>query len=125
MVSKSRIGGARGEGLSGLEGLLAVVALGVTTEGIRTGTGTERWVERVQTLGAATLKLCAPNDVRTNGAERRLVSRGAAEHRFVEIKHQTCRIVSESFRRFSFLGPQHDAARSALGCRQQMYIDSQ
>ena len=47
MVSKSRIGGARGEGLSGLEGLLAVVALGVTTEGIRTGTGTERWVERV------------------------------------------------------------------------------
>jgi len=30
-----------------LEGLLAVVGLEVTTEGIRTGTGTERWRERV------------------------------------------------------------------------------
>ena len=39
MVSKRRIWGTRGEGLSGLEGLLAVVGL----EGIRTGTGTERW----------------------------------------------------------------------------------
>jgi len=42
MVSKSRICGARGEGLGGLEGLLAVVGLKVTTEGVRTGTGTER-----------------------------------------------------------------------------------
>jgi len=41
MITKSRIRGARGEGLSGLEGLLAVVNLEVTTEGIRTGTGTE------------------------------------------------------------------------------------
>jgi len=30
------------EGLCGLEGLLAVVGLEVTTEGIRTGAGTER-----------------------------------------------------------------------------------
>jgi len=34
--------GARGEGLSGLEGLLAVVGLDVTTEGIGTGTGKEK-----------------------------------------------------------------------------------
>jgi len=46
MVSKSRIRSARGEGLSGLESLLAVVGLQVTMEGIRTGTGTERWRER-------------------------------------------------------------------------------
>ena len=37
MVSKSRIRGARREELSGLEGLLAIVSLEVTTEGIRTG----------------------------------------------------------------------------------------
>jgi len=30
-----------------LEGLLAVVGFEVTAEGIRTGTGTERWRERV------------------------------------------------------------------------------
>jgi len=30
-----------------LEGLLAVVGLEVTTEGITTGTGMERWRERV------------------------------------------------------------------------------
>jgi len=30
-----------------VEGLLAVVGLEVTTEGIRTGTGMERWRERV------------------------------------------------------------------------------
>jgi len=47
MVSKSRICGARGEGLGGLEGLLAVVGLEMTTEDVRTGTGTERWRERV------------------------------------------------------------------------------
>jgi len=41
----------------------------VTTEGIRNGASTERWRERV----AATMKLRAPNDVWTNGAERRLV----------------------------------------------------
>ena len=42
MVSKSRIGGTKGEGLSGLEALLAVVCLEVTTEDIRIGTGAER-----------------------------------------------------------------------------------
>jgi len=47
MVSKRRIWGSRGEGLSGAEGLLAVVGLEVTTEGVRTGTSTERWRERV------------------------------------------------------------------------------
>jgi len=33
--------------LTELEGLLAVVGLEVTTEGIRAGTGTEKWRERV------------------------------------------------------------------------------
>ena len=56
-----------------MEGLLAVVGLEMTTEGVRTGTGTERWRERVPGFRAATLKLREPNDVRTNGAERRLV----------------------------------------------------
>ena len=55
-----------------MEGLLAVVGL----EGVMTGTGTEKVIRRgrkFQILGAATLKLREPNDVRTNGAERRLV----------------------------------------------------
>jgi len=30
-----------------VEGVLAVVGLEVTTEGVRTGTGTKRWRERV------------------------------------------------------------------------------
>jgi len=30
-----------------VEGLVAVVGLEVTAEGVRTGTGTERWRERV------------------------------------------------------------------------------
>jgi len=30
-----------------LEGLLAVVGLEVTSKGVRTGTGTERWRERI------------------------------------------------------------------------------
>jgi len=47
MVCKSRSRGARGEGLSGLESLLAVLGLEVTTEGVRTGTGMERLMERV------------------------------------------------------------------------------
>jgi len=47
MVGKSRHRGVRGEGLSGLEGLLAVVGLQVTMNGFRTGTGTERWRERI------------------------------------------------------------------------------
>jgi len=46
MVSESQVWGAK-EWLSGLEDLLAIVCLQVTTEGIRTGIGTERWRERV------------------------------------------------------------------------------
>jgi len=43
-----------------LEGLLAVVGLEVTTEGIMTGTGTERWKERVPDFwGCASAKRCA------------------------------------------------------------------
>jgi len=73
VVSKSRIWGTRGDGLSGLECLLAVVGLEVTTEGsglvqVRRDGGRE-----FQILGTATLKLFASNDVWTNGAERRLV----------------------------------------------------
>ena len=56
-----------------MEGLLAVVGLEMTTEGVRTGTGTEDRGREFQILGAVTLKLREPNDVRTNGAERRLV----------------------------------------------------
>ena len=56
-----------------MEGLLAVVGLEMTTEvsglvQVRRDRGRE-----FQILGAATLKLREPNDVRTNGAERRLV----------------------------------------------------
>ena len=51
-----------------MEGLLAVVGLEMTTEAVRKDRGRE-----FQILGAATLKLREPNDVRTNGAKRRLV----------------------------------------------------
>ena len=53
-----------------MEGLLAVVGLEVTTKGVRTGTGMKRWRDRVPDFRGATLKLRAPNDVRTNGVER-------------------------------------------------------
>ena len=57
-----------------MEGLLVVVGLEVTREvsglvHVRRDRGRE-----FQILGAATLKLRAPNDVRTNGAERRLLA---------------------------------------------------
>ena len=61
-----------------MEGLLAVVGLEMTTEGVKTGTGTDRGRE-FQILGAATLKLREPHDVRTNGAERRLVLKSLRE----------------------------------------------
>ena len=54
-----------------MEGLLAVVGFEVKVTGlvqIRGDRGRE-----FQILWAATLKLRAPNDVRTNGAERRVV----------------------------------------------------
>jgi len=47
MVSKIRIWESRKKRLSGSEGLLAIVGLEVTTEGIRTGTSSENWMERV------------------------------------------------------------------------------
>ena len=56
-----------------MEGRLAVVGLEMTTEGVRTGTGRGYRGREFQILGAATLRLREPNDVRTNGAERRLV----------------------------------------------------
>ena len=56
-----------------MKGLLAVVGFVVTTKGIRTGTATERWKERVPDFRCCDLKLRAPNDMRTNGTERRLV----------------------------------------------------
>ena len=63
-----------------MEDLLAIVCLQVTTEGIGTGTGTERWRGELQILGAASLKLREPNDVRTNGAEKKIsISVGESE----------------------------------------------
>jgi len=74
VVSKSRIWGARRKGLSGVEGLLAVVGLEMTTEGVRTGTGTERWRKIVTNFrGCNATTTSAKNDVRANGATRRLV----------------------------------------------------
>ena len=47
-------------GSSGVEGLLTVVVLEVTTEGVRTGRGTERWRQRVavQVAAAAAPECC-------------------------------------------------------------------
>ena len=49
------------------------MGLEVTTEGIMTGTGTERDGGRVPNFGVATQSQRVPNEVRTNGAESRLV----------------------------------------------------
>jgi len=59
-----------------VEGLLAVVGLEMTTEGVTISGLVQVQRDRgreFQILGAVTLKLREPNDVRTNGAERRLV----------------------------------------------------
>jgi len=53
------------------------VGLEVTTGGIRTGIGTERWRERVANFRAATLKQRMPNDARTNGADRMQLCEGS------------------------------------------------
>jgi len=64
MVSKSRIRGTRTEGLSGLEVLLALVGLEVTTEGITTSTGTRKdGGTEFQISGAAMLKQRVPYGV--------------------------------------------------------------
>ena len=52
-----------------MEGLLAVVG----DDGRYQDWYEDIEMEKVPDLGAATLKLRAPDDVRTNGAERRLV----------------------------------------------------
>ena len=49
------------------------MGLEVTTEGIRTGTGTERWRERVPDFRGCHAEAASANDVRTKEAERRLV----------------------------------------------------
>jgi len=60
--------------------VLAVVGLEMTTEGVRTGTGTERWKERVPDFrGCCNAEAASANDVRTNGAERRLVLQSLRE----------------------------------------------
>jgi len=74
VVSRGQIWGARKEALSGLEGLLEVVGLELMTESITIGT---HWYtaagREFQILWAATLKLRSPNEVRTHGAESKLV----------------------------------------------------
>ena len=56
-----------------MEGLLAVLGLEVTTGGIKMLQVRRDRGKEFQIIGAATLKLRTPNDVQTNGAERRLV----------------------------------------------------
>jgi len=63
MVSKSRIRSARGEGLSGLESLLAVVGLEVTMEVSGLVQVPRDGGREFRILRAATLKLREPNDV--------------------------------------------------------------
>ena len=65
-VSKSWVWGARREGLSRLEGLLAVVGLEVTTKGIRYKY--LRWRQRVANFRDCSDKL-ASSDLLTNGVE--------------------------------------------------------
>ena len=49
------------------------MGLEMTTEGIRTRTGTERYSERVPDFRGCNTEAGVPNDVWTNGTERRLV----------------------------------------------------
>jgi len=73
MVSRSRICGARRKALSGLEGLLRIVNLLKTMKSVGAMYTFEQMAGEFQILGAATLKPWAPNEVRTNGTESRLV----------------------------------------------------
>ena len=57
-----------------MENLLAVEGLEVTTEGIRTGTGRERWRERVPDFRGCDAEAASANrGADKRGAERRLV----------------------------------------------------
>jgi len=53
-----------------LKDLLEIVSLEVMTKSVGARTHSKNWRARVQILGAATLKLRAPNEVRINGTER-------------------------------------------------------
>ena len=55
-----------------MEGLLEIVSLEMT-KNVGAGTHSKSWRGEFQILGAATLKLRATNEVRTNVTERRLV----------------------------------------------------
>jgi len=62
--------------ISELERLLAILTLEVIVEGIRTGTHSESWRREFQIVGAAMLEveqLLAPNELRTNRMESRMV----------------------------------------------------
>jgi len=56
-----------------LGSLLAIVGLKVTMEGIRTGTSMERCRERVPTFRGCNVKTMGTKEVRTKGADRKLV----------------------------------------------------
>jgi len=64
---------ARKQALSRFAGLLAIVDLEVTREGIRIGTNWESWRERVTDFRGCNTPNLLPNDVWTDGAESRLV----------------------------------------------------
>jgi len=71
-----------------LKGLLAVVGFVVTTKGIRTGTGTERWKERVPDFRCCDLKLRAPNDADERNREEISVGESEATS---GMSRQTCK----------------------------------
>jgi len=59
--------------LSGLEGLLEIVGFEVMVEGVRTGTHSMARGREFEILGAATLKLWVPNEVRIYGTDSKLL----------------------------------------------------
>jgi len=56
-----------------LQGLLKIVGIEMMAEGVRAGTHLEGWRERIPDCTAATLKLWAPNEMRTCWMESKLV----------------------------------------------------
>ena len=90
MHNGQQIWGARGEGLSGLEGLLKYYSSSGSWGDDGRYQDWYRYGEiegEFQILGAATLKLRAPDDVRTDGAERRLVLESLKER----VEWQACK----------------------------------